>query len=216
MENDFIKFRTILLFEEAKEIQAILEEHGIEVRLRDDVPFVDTTLTGRTGQNEIEIQIKPENFEKANKALSKHDNDLINDIDPSHYLFEFSDLELLDILDKPFEWSSLDYSLSIKILKDRGHTIDKKLLEKLKGDRLDELSAPDKDQKFLIFIGYILAFTSGFLGVIIGYTLLSSKKTLPNGEKVFRYSQENQKSGKQIATIGVVIFCIGLLIRLLG
>ncbi len=109
-----------------------------------------------------------------------------------------------------------DYTLAQKILKQRGKSIDKELLNSLKNERLKDLAKPKENQKPWIIAGYIFSLLGGFLGLIIGYSLWTSKKTLPNRQKVYSYSTNDRKHGKYIFYIGLVIAPIVLLLKVFG
>ena len=210
-EDDFSIFKRFPTLEQAQDLQQLLNDANIETIIADNVPPVDITFGGSTLQNEIEIRISPRDFKKAEDLLLKQAETLIDDVDPSHYLFEFTTEELYDILIKYDEWGEFDYTLAKQILTKRGEKIDKETLETLKKKRLMELAKPEKRQGGWIVAGYIFAFMGGFIGVIIGYALWKAKKTLPNGTKVHSYSEKDQKHGFNIFLIGVIILPIVLL-----
>ena len=75
---------------------------------------------------------------------------------------------------------------------------------------------PKKHQSGLIFIGYVLAIFDSIIAVVIGYTLKSKQAELPDGNRAYKYSENDRKHGQQIATIAVVMFCIGLALKILS
>ncbi|MBF4985631.1 hypothetical protein FNJ87_15295 [Nonlabens mediterrranea] len=216
MQEEYSIFRRFPTLELAVEIKGLLENNNIDVILDDNVPPVDVTFSGSTIQHKIELRIAEENFNRAEEILEQHSNAVLDDIDKDYYLFSFNNEELYDVLLKSDEWSSLDYMLAQKVLKERGQSIDKELLTSLKKQRLEELAQPDKNQGPWIIAGYIFSFLGGFLGLIIGYFLWTSKKTLPNGQKVDSYSLSDRKHGKRIFYIGVIIAPIVLLMKILS
>lgn len=169
MENDYLMFKKFTSLEQALEIKNLLNEYGIESLVADNVPPVDITFSGSTLNNQVEIQIKESDFEKANEVLEKNADLLITQIDKDYYLFSFSNQELYEILLKSDEWSEIDYALAQRILKERGEVIDEQKLNNLKNKRLTDLSKPEGNQKTWIIAGYILAFLGGILGAVIGY-----------------------------------------------
>ena len=213
MEENYSIFRKFSNLEQASEMKELLKEHDIESRLADNVPPVDVTFSGSTLLNEIEISIKQSDFKQANHILEKNAENLIDEIDKDYYLFEFTNEELYEILLKSDEWNEFDYSLAQKILIKRGKSIDKELLNSLKNERLKQLAAPEGNQKPWIIAGYIFALIGGLLGLVIGYFLWTSKKNLPNGQKVYSYSKEDQTHGKYIFYIGLIVAPATLLIR---
>lgn len=213
MENNYLIFRKFPNKEQAVELKKLLEENEIESVISDNIPPVDVTFSGSTIRHEYEVQILQEHFIKAEDILEQNAEDIINQIENDHYLFEFSDEELYEILLKQDEWSEFDYTLSKKILIQRGKSIDDDLLSSLKNERLKQLAKPGENQKYWIIAGYIFSFLGGFLGAIIGYGLWTSKKTLPNGQKVYSYSENDRKHGKYIFYIGLIILPVSLLLK---
>ena len=214
MTKNLITFRKIPTFQEAKDIVEILKQADINTQLVDDVPVVDVTFTSRTEQNSVIIKIQKSDLEKANKVLTSYDSIAIKNIDQDYYLLEFSDSELYDVLQNSDEWSDFDYLLAQSLLRERGHHIDDTSLRKMREDKITILSQPDILPKYTLIAGYIFSLLGGFLGIMIGYSILSSKKSLPNGNKVSTYSDKDRKQGKNILYIGIVCFVIGLIIKL--
>ncbi|WP_179349512.1 hypothetical protein [Winogradskyella pacifica] len=216
MEDNYSIFRKFQSLEQASELKALLNENGIETILDDNAPSVDVTFTGNTLQNEIEVRIKQTDFQKAESILEKEVENLIETIDKDYYLFKFTDEELYDILLKSDEWNAFDYTLAQKILIQRGKPIDKELLNSLKNERLKQLAEPEGNQKPWIIAGYFFAVLGGFLGLIIGYFLWTSKKTLPDGQKIHTYAENDRRHGKYIFYISLVIAPTTILFRVVS
>jgi len=214
--NDFAIFRRFNNAEQALEMAEELGKHEIEFQLIEDSPGIDITFTGNSEfQKETQLMIRQSDFEKANMILEEEAAEEIKSIPPDHYLFEFSNEELIEVLSKPDEWSSLDYKLAQKILMDRGQDISEERIKFLKEERLVELSKPDKDQEGWIVFAYILSFFGGMLGVLIGWYLWTMKKTLPDGQKIYAYSPKDRWHGKRIFFLGIIIFLSEFLLALL-
>ena len=71
-------------------------------------------------------------------------------------------------------------------------------------ERLEVLTAPEKNQPIWIIVGYLMALTGGFLEIIMGYLFRTMKKTLPNGERVYAYTQSDRNHGVGIMVLGVL------------
>ncbi|MGO4913832.1 hypothetical protein [Leeuwenhoekiella sp. W20_SRS_FM14] len=216
MTENYSIFKKFPTLEQANELKELLKENGIESLLADNIPPVDVTFSGNTLQNEFEVRIKQSDFKKAEEILEKNAENLIDQIDKDYYIFEFTDEELYEILLKSDEWNAFDYTLAQKILKQRGKSVDKELLNSLKNERLKDLAKPEENQKPWIIAGYIFSHLGGFLGLIIGYFLWTSKKALPNGQKVYSYSANDRKHGKYIFYIGLIIAPTALLLKVVG
>ena len=215
MENQLSVFKKYSSIEQAQDVVTVLNSNEIETEIGNNIPPVDSLLTGNNTTPEFEIKIKISDFEKANKVLQSIAEDQINQVDKDYYLFSFSDEELYDIILKQDEWNEFDYSLAKKLLSERGKSIDEELIKSLKKQRLNDLAKPEKNQKPWIIAGYIFALLGGFLGIIIGYVLMTSKKNLPNGQRVYSYSTDDRMQGKMIFYIGLVMSPFYIILRIL-
>lgn len=198
----------------AEEIKELLKNRGIEADIDNNVPTVDVTFVSNTHNDQYEISVKQIDFKKAQAVIELENKKLLNEIGKEHYLYQFSDKELYDILLRPDEWGDLDSDLALKLLTERGKPVDVDLLESLKTLRVDHLAKPEEGQTPWVLLGYISALFGGVLGVIIGYSLWRSKKSLPDGSKVNSYSERNQNQGKNIFVMGIVMAIVFLLLRL--
>jgi hypothetical protein len=213
-EDDFSIFKRFPHLELAEETAKILNEAGIKTIIADNVPPVDITFGGSTLQNEIEIRVLPADFKKAEAILQKRAEQLIEEVDEDYYLFSYTDDELYNILVKPDEWGEINYVLAQQILKKRGKEIDQEMIDTFKKERIEELAQPEKNQMGWVIAGYFFAFIGGLVGLIIGWALWKAKKTLPDGSKVYSYSEKDRKQGKYIFYIGIIVLPIILLIRI--
>jgi len=64
-----------------------------------------------------------------------------------------------------------------------------------------------------VIIGYISSLFGGAFGIFIGRHLMSHKRVLPNGDKVFDYSEKDRKHGKRIQYIGIIVFIALFILR---
>jgi hypothetical protein len=199
----------------ALELAGLLKEHGIEAVIADTSGGFEPTFANNPLAKEYRIKIKKENFEAANKLLLQISAEQIGNVDKDHYLFGFSDEELQEIVAKPDEWSQFDFLLAQKILKERGKEVKPENIEKIKKERLMELSKPDSNEAGWIIAGYIFAFLGGLLGIFIGHHLRYHKKTLPNGERVYAYSAGDRRNGYNIFIIGIVCFVFWTIVRIM-
>ena len=212
MSEEFSIFRVFPTQEQAEELQALLKDNGIDAVVGDNLPPIDVTFSGSTAQHQYEVRIAPGDFKQAEAILASQAENLIETLDKDYYLFSFTDEELYDILLRADEWSDLDYALARQLLEQRGKPVDGQLLQSLKKQRLDDLAKPEGSQKTWIYVGYVFAILGGGLGIIIGYLIWKSKKTLPNGERVYSYSDQDRPKGKLLFIISLVLFIIYLIL----
>jgi len=119
----------------------------------------------------------------------------------------------MEVVTKADEWSPFDVVLARKILADRGKEISDESIEKIHEKRIEEMRKPDPPQTQWITLGYILAFLGGVLGIFIGWHIYTFKKTLPDGERVYGYTEHDRKQGKIIMWLSGVIFALAIIVR---
>jgi hypothetical protein len=216
MIENFTVFRNFPTLVQAKELEILLNKNDINTVLGDNIAPVDVTFSGSTLQNQYEVKISSLDFEKAESILEKDIENMLDEIDKDYYLISFTDDELYEVLVKSDEWSSFDYKLAQKLLINRGQKVDTEMLDSLKKERLKILAKPEENQKYWIIAGYLFSVLGGGIGIIIGYSLWTSKKTLPNGERIYSYKIEDRKSGRNIFIIGLIVFPILTTIKILN
>lgn len=213
-----IQLRTIRKFvdkHQAEDFAAFLKSHGISTKFIEVKPSLDAIYGNVETSIAYEIQIQKENFEKANVILEQQAQEIIDQIDKDHYLFDFTDEELYDILLKPDEWNELDQKLALRILNDRGQNITEELIESLRKQRYSDLKKPEKSQSTWVVLGYISSLLGGFLGIFIGWHMWKSTKTLPDGEMVYSFNESDRNHGKFMLIVGAIILPIILIVRVL-
>ncbi|NII85860.1 MULTISPECIES: hypothetical protein [unclassified Pedobacter] len=208
MPTDFVTFQRFNDRAAALTLAEIFKENKIEVELEDASANFDVTFANNEIDKDYRIKLKPEDFERANILLrNEAEKDLVG-IDPNYYIFDFSDDELKEVIEKQDEWSSLDFLLATKILKERGVDVNADQIQALKLKRIEALSQPEKSPKLLIVAGYITAIIGRLIAIIIGAYLRSHKKTLPNGERVFGYAASDRAHGERILIIGILVLIL--------
>lgn len=216
MAETFLTFQKFHDIEIANEIAEQLNQNGIQFLLEENQKTnFDPSFANNPTEPGILIKVRPEDFAIAHKALEDYYKKQLATVEPSYYLFEFSDEELMEIIAKPDEWGDFDYQLAQKILSDRGKGINSSTVQKLKEQRIDELSAPEKASNSLIIAGYFFALFGAVFGIVIGAHLSKSKKTLPNGKRSFVYGDEDRKNGKRILWMSLIILSLAVLMYLI-
>jgi hypothetical protein len=181
-----------------------LSQNRISYELENDRVIFDPSFANNAIDPLICLKLRPDDFARAHQILEGYYRTLLDTVDKDYYLFDFTDPELLEILGKPDEWGHFDYALAGKILKDRGIDISPELAETLKAQRIKELSKPEAEDSSRIWAGYISAAMGGVFGLVIGWILAYFKKTIPNGQRVFVYREQERKHGKRILLISAI------------
>ena len=204
MSDNFTSFRKYPDASQAKGLEQFLKDNNIECLYIDNSPRLGTAFGGEM-QKEYEIQIQQPDFEKATLLLEELAKEEVNQLPDDYYLLEFTDDELIDVVVKKDEWNEFDYLLAIRLLKERGKTIDEEHISALNKKRIEDLAKPEKDQTAWIVAGYAFALMGGLLGLITGYVIWTADKTLPNGQKVYTYSKRDRKHGKRIVIVSLIV-----------
>ncbi|TRX29149.1 hypothetical protein FNW25_03345 [Flavobacterium franklandianum] len=215
MIEEFITFQKFNDQNSASELGDFFKEKKLEYVLEDNSLSFDPTFANNGFGKEFCIKLKKCDFEKGNAFLNENAEKEIVEIDNDYYLLSFTDKELFELIAASDEWNPFDVSLAERLLKERGKEVTQEEIEKIKTNRIFELSKPEKSQRTYIIIGYITAIFGGFLGIFIGWHLLTFKKTLPNGNRIYVYSNNDRKQGNRILIIGGIFLVIWLLYRFL-
>lgn len=214
--SEFITYERFATIPELKEFVDLLKANNIPYELEDDVEIFDVSFANNKHNRDYRIKLYPEDFETVTELRNAIAASELEQIDPTYYLFGFTDEELIDLISKQDEWSPFDFQLAQKILKDRGREISEKEIHELREWRIRELAEPEKHETGWIIVGYIFAILGGLIGLIIGWYIVSAKKNLPNGERVYTYNESDRKHGKRILIIGIPVLVISLLIRVIN
>ncbi len=204
-ETTFLTFKAFNEKSIAEDFSNVLEENGIEFLIEEDALIFDPSYANNPLNKEYLVKIKQTDFIKAGKAYENYFQVYLDQVPGDYYLFEFSDKELLDIIQKPDEWGSLDYMLAKKLLSEKGIIITTGEAESIRSTRLKELSAPSSETGSTIFFAYIICIILFPLGLILGWIWGYSKKKLPNGDKVFSYSISVRNHGRNIFLLGWIV-----------
>ena len=213
MQNNFLTFQKLNDLDLAKQIADRLVQEGIECYIENNQNLFDPSFSNNTIELDVAIKIKSSDFAMAHKALEDFYQKDLENVDKDYYLFAFTDQELLEIVARPDEWGHFDYQLSQKILKDRGKEITVGIATLLKERRLVDLSKPEAASKYMIYSGYISAIAGGVFGIFIGWMLSYLKKTLPNGQRIFAYREEDRNHGTRMLLLSVVGLLILIFLR---
>jgi hypothetical protein len=227
MHDAYQTFKKFNQKEIAEDFADVLEKAGIKFLIEEDSLQFDASFANNPLNRDFLVKIKQEDFEKASRAYEVYFSEHLNEIDRDYYLFQFSDDELKEIVSKPDEWGSFDFQLAQELLKQRGIEITDTEKQAIKTERFREISKPQSVTNSHIILDYVTCIFSFpaciYFGttiplylfgasVIIAWVWGFSKKTLPNGDRVFSYSTHARKNGRIIFYLGMTIFMITTLI----
>jgi hypothetical protein len=208
MEPEFITYQKFNEQALANELAEQLQKHHIK-------HVVEEELRTRAMPTGWAVKIRATEFEKVNQLLRADENEDVSEVGKDYYLYSFTDDELMEVITKADEWSPFDFLLARKILAEKGKNLTDEDIAALSKKRIEALAVTDPPQTGWIVIGYICALAGGLLGVFIGWYLSTFKKTLPNGEQVYEYSERDRKHGKRIFYIGIIVLTLAIIYKIL-
>lgn len=202
---EILTFRRFHTIEEAEELLTFLKENGHDAIIEKDATNFDPSFSNNDYENvEYHIKLPAEQFEAAEELMEASFGLTLQDIEQSHYIFDFSDKELLDILKKQDEWSATDRSLAKELLAKRGRVVTDEEQEQWKKQRLAELAKPEHLSASLLISGYLFAVAGMVIGIAIGLYIKVHKKVLPNGSEVYVYSKNDRAHGNYMIVLAVL------------
>jgi hypothetical protein len=197
----------------ANDLIQVLKQNKIRY-LVDTTGNFDPTFSNSESNKEFKIKLLQEDFERVNDLLLKIISEEIESVSSDYYLFEFSDEELIDIIIKADEWNRFDYLLAQKILKERGKEIHPDLVRGLRKQRISELAKPEQSSRAWLYSGYILAVMGGIIALIIGWHLMTNKKTLPTGDRVYGFTASDRTHGTRIFWLGLFFLAFWFIFKM--
>ncbi|MEI7594759.1 MAG: hypothetical protein WCK02_03350 [Bacteroidota bacterium] len=203
--SEFLTYKKFLDIEQASELIDLLNEKNIPYLVEDNSRAIADFYIGQDTQSKVLIKIKSSDFTIVNEFMDNQAQTEIENVDADYYLFAFENEELLEIISEPEAWCEFDKKLAKKILNQRGIEISSSLEKTMFDKRIKQLSVEEKDGSVWKSVGYIFAFFGGIIGVGIGLSLWTAKRTLPNGDRVFIYTKSDRFHGKLITLISLFI-----------
>lgn len=216
MEENFSTYRKFIYKDDALDLIEILKQNQIDYVLNDNSSRLDSTFGNDDNSKQFELKINKNDFDKVENLEENLIIESLNNVENDHYLFEYSDEELMEIVITKEQWSKYDYLLAKKILREKGKEINPELLNVIEKERTEKFSKQEDLPKMWIFFGYFFAIIGGFIGVMIGYTIMSYKRNLPDGSTIYLYKKEDRIKGQNILILSIIGIVFWITMRLLN
>ncbi|HMC97779.1 MAG TPA: hypothetical protein VKG92_09005 [Flavobacteriales bacterium] len=197
-------FRIVLDKQEAERLVHDLKAGGLHPELRENSAVFDVTFTAGA-EKDLHVMLPPEEFERAEELLEQDAQRTLEPLAPDHFLNGFDNDELLDMLRKPDEWNPVDRAHAEKLLDDRGATIDRMALIRERDARIAELARSEKAKWTWFALAIATIWIGGSGGMVIGWSLMAARKTLPDGSQVHRYTEGDRRNGQAIFAFGLIV-----------
>jgi len=213
--NNYVSFESYATEAQAKEVSGQLLAIGIDNKVVSEVDNLDNNFVGSRFANKHFLKMDKVNFEKARNFLIEKTIINIEELDKDYLLLQFSNKELIDIVAKPEEWGIYNYKLALTLLEQKGINGIIEARE-IKETHLKTIAKGKKANTTYLLIGYTfmilvlinhLSFLRGIIGflsftfipwisVFIGWAYAYSKKTLPDGNRIFNFNKTTRIHGK--------------------
>jgi hypothetical protein len=169
---------------------------------------MDELYGGSELNNFHHVKIAGSDFVRAKQILLEDLMAQVNSTEFDHYLFEFNDEELLEVVYKADEWSEFDFLLARRILKERGKGIPDHTMEKMNQTRIHELAKPEEIEINLSYAKSMF----GIFGALLAWGIITDKKTLPDGQRVYTYSRRTRDQAQLLFFLCIVVTIVAVLI----
>jgi hypothetical protein len=213
MDSEFITYQKFDDPALAEALTETLRENSIEYITEEESSRFDPSFSMSRAAVDYAVKVRPQDFEQIHALLLKQEEKDTEAVDKDYYLFSFTDDELMEVITKADEWSTFDLVLARKLLAERGKSISDEAIAEIEEQRIEDLKKPEQPQTTWIIVGYLAAFLGGVLGIFIGWFLANGKKTLPDGERIYFYSEPDRRQGKVIFYLSLVTFVVALVSR---
>lgn len=210
----FKEYQSFISADAGQPLIELLFKHGVVFETGYDKPVYDAKMAFNETETRFVVRLRPDDFDRARALEDEASEALVAEADPGHYLFGFSDDELLEVVMKRDEWSSYDVALAGRILRQRGRDVTPDTVRLLRQYRAVELTKPEASQKVSVMAGYLLALLGGIVGIIIGLNLMYAKKTLIDGTQGPAYAAADRAHGFRIILIGFVVALLAFIVRM--
>lgn len=152
----FIEFQRFLDIEASTELIDILESNQIEYIIDDSGTRFDMAASSISPlDNQIIVKIKESDFEKVNNLTSNITSSVdetINDND--HFLYSFSDIDIIDVIANPSDWNEEEVILAKQISKQRNLKPTAESIRSVRKDKITEDTKKLIETKNRISSGY--------------------------------------------------------------
>lgn len=215
--SDFRTFMDLTNADSAFEYAAILEDNEIPFKLQDTSKDFDASFSNNKATKTFMLMLNPIDFERANVLLESKTSFDIDEIDLNHPFFSFSSDELSDVVMNYDEWNPLDVKLAKYLLEKENIEIDSSKIKSYQKEKEIIKNTDQNDTKsnsIMIMTGYVFCLAGGFLGIGIGVFLITAKKELSNGTKVFVYKKSDRDHGYLMLFAGLIFLLLYIYLNL--
>ena len=204
--NELLTYARYYSEEDAEDVVKILKENKISYHLKHEKGLLDKIYIGDTVDPMYELKIDPDDFNTLNQLLQADAATHIESLPDNYYLLQFSDSELLQVVQHPNEWNAFDIGIATTLLSKKGVPIPTTSV--LQPEQ--PFFTPIAISPVILILEYAMSAVILFAGFIIGLSTLLAYKTLFNGKRVAMFNETAIKHAKIFIVLGIIrllVFC---------
>ncbi|MEO6036959.1 MAG: hypothetical protein ABIQ93_01015 [Saprospiraceae bacterium] len=209
--------------EDAQYLVALLQENAVPHQVEQPSRIVDSVFTGEGFVPKVFVRVHFSDFKKINWLIEQDTLRLIREhkIDlAGHFLAEFSNQELIEVVNKPDEWNFDTATIARYLLQTRGVQYSEKQIAEKKEERLAEVRKPRSGSRIriiaLFVIGFLGAYFWGFLFLLLALPMgLYYWRDLSvdlNGGRFYTFDQPTRNLGMAIFFFTLAVFLLRLVV----
>jgi hypothetical protein len=206
---ELLSFRKFNDKETAEALGQLFHDNKILFEIISDAGNLDELYGNSELHNYYHVKIQGADFPRAKQIMITELQSQVDHTATDHYLFEFGDAELLEVIYKADEWSEFDYLLAKRILKERGKQISEEEVQKITAARKLELAKPEE---FEVPLTYSKNTLGSIFSAMMAWSIITEKKTLPDGQRVYRYAKASRDRAQSQLILSAILTIFVLLV----
>jgi hypothetical protein len=117
--DEFKKYLRFPDIETATEFTSVLEKHDIPFELDDVSARFQLVQSTVNIESPFILKIRDEDVDSAGKLFESEIDEEVKNIAPDHYLYTFSDKDILDVIANQSDWTKVEIKLAMQIARER-------------------------------------------------------------------------------------------------
>lgn len=216
--GDFEFYRDFFNGEQADSFAELLHKHNIPYKLEKSQTLLEGTITGYGLVPHSVLKLRATDFSVVNQLLEENARNDLHFIS-NHYFHDFKAAELLEVVQKPDEWTPEDVAVAHHLLENQGVLIPKQQIADFRQQRLETLMEGRKASSAWISIYLLFVVVGGFTispfflvgGLGMGWYFWKDTTLDTYGNKYFTFDEPSRNAGQLIFVLGWVALVLAIL-----
>ncbi len=209
LTGDFEFYRDFFNGEQAEAFVGLLKENQIPYKLEKSQTLLAGAITGYGLVPHAVLKLRATDFPIVSRLLeenARNDHDFI----ANHYFQDFKATELLEVVQRPDEWTPEDVAVAHQLLENQGVVIPSEQVADFKQQRIETLREGRAASPVWVAVYILIVLVGGVLvspfflvgGLGMGWYYWKDTTLNADGNKFFTYNQQSRNMGKLIFILG--------------